>query len=396
MEKIAYFANTDFSLFNFRQELMREMKGNGFEVFAVASVTNKEIVEEIEKEGIKFINIPLKRGLDFLGGDFVYFLKVFSLCKREKFFLCHNFTIKPCIFATLAQKLAGVKNIYCTITGLGYVFTEAKLSSLLKKIVVWLYKFSFKFVNKVIFLNPDDREVFLEERIIKKEKTLLILSEGVNTKEFSTERVNKEVQDKLKREIDYKEGKIIITLIARLLWQKGIGEFVKAAEELKRKYSNSEFLLVGPIDKENPSGISEKTIKEWENKKIVRYLGERKEVKEILALSNIVVLPSYYKEGIPKILLEAGAMEKPLIATDVSGCKEVVRNNENGFLIEPKNSQQLAERIEILIKNKDLREKFGKKSREIVEKEFNVEKIVKEIIESYNIKKSKCQIRTNF
>ncbi len=382
MKKIAYFSNTDFSLYNFRKELMIEMKNRGFEVFAVASITDKESAKNIEKAGIKFINIPLKRGLDFLGGDFIYFLKIFFLCKKEKFFICHNFTIKPCIFATLAQRLAGIKNIYCTITGLGYVFGQ---KGILNKLATFLYKFSLKFVNKVFFQNPDDRDLFLQLNIIKQEKTKVIKGSGVNAQFFSFKNIDKEKLDNLKKEINYSDNKIIITLIARLLWQKGVGEFVKSAEILKPKYPNLEFLLVGPIDKENPSGIPAKKIKEWENKNLLRYLGERKEIKEILALSDIVVLPSYYKEGVPKILLEAGAMEKPLITTNVPGCKEVVKNNENGFLIEPKNSQQLAEKIEILINNKNLREKFGKKSREIVEKEFNVEKIVREIIESYNI-----------
>jgi len=132
------------------------------------------------------------------------------------------------------------------------------------------------------------------------------------------------------------------------------------------------------------SGISEDTIKKWQYKKLIRYLGERKHIREILALSDIVVLPSY-REGISKVLLEAGAMEKPLIATNVPGCKEMVKNNENGFLVEPKNSQQLVEKIETLIKDKKLREKFGKRSREIVKKNFNVEKVVRETIELYNL-----------
>jgi glycosyltransferase involved in cell wall biosynthesis len=382
MRKIAYFSNTDFSLYNFRKELMVEMKKRGFEVFAVGSVTNKEIVEKIEKEGIKFINIPLKRGLDFLGGDLVYFLRVFFLCRKEKFFLCHNFTIKPCIFATLAQSMAGVKNIYCTITGLGYAFEK---EGLLKNLVVHLYKFSLRRAERVIFENPDDKEFFIDLHIIKKEKTELIKGSGVNLEEFSLKNIDEKKLEKLIKEINYEKNKIIIILVARMLWSKGVGEFVKAAEELKQKYSNLEFLLIGPIDKENPSGISEEKIKEWQNKKWVKYLGERKDIKEILAFSDVVVLPSYYKEGIPRVLLEAGAMERPLITTNVPGCREVVKDNENGFLIQPKNSQQLAEKIEVLVRNKKLREEFGKKSRKIVEKEFNVERVVRETIELYNL-----------
>jgi len=383
MKKIAYFSNTDFSLYNFRKELMVEMKKRSFAVFAVAPVTNREIVEKIEKEGIKFVKIPLKRGLNLWGRDLFYFLRVFFLCKKEKFFLCHNFTIKPCIFATLAQKLAGVKNIYCTITGLGSAFEKR---SLLRNMAIFLYKFSLKFSNRVFFQNPDDKLLFLKLKIIKGEKAKVILGSGVDLKEFSPSNINQEKFINLKKELGIKdrERKIVVSLISRMLWNKGIGEFVEAVKVLKKKYPYLECLLVGPIDRENPSKIKEATIKKWEKEKIIKYLGERKEIKEIIAISDIIVFPSY-REGVPRILLEAGAMEKPLIATYVPGCKEVVKNNENGFLVEPKNSQQLAEKIEILIKNKNLREKFGKRSREIVEKKFNVEKVVRETIELYNL-----------
>jgi len=380
MKKIAYFSNTDFSLYNFRKELMLEMKKNGFEIFAIASQTNKEISDKIKKEGINFLNIPLKRGLDFWGRDLFYFFRVFFLSKKEKFFLCHNFTIKSCIFATLAQKLAGIKNIYCTITGLGYTFER---KNILNHLVIFLYKISLKFANRVFFLNPEDRNFFLELNIIKEEKAKLILSEGVDTEYFKKENIEKNEIEKLKKLFNAQE--IVITLISRILWAKGIKEFKEAAEILKKKYSNLDFLLVGPIDKENPSGIPREIIEKWDKKGIIKYLEERRDIREILFFSDIIVLPSYY-EGVPKILLEAGSMEKPLIATNIPGCKEVVKNNENGFLIKPKNSKELVEKIEILIKNKDLRKKFGNKSREIIEKEFDVKKIIKKIIEVYNIK----------
>lgn len=369
---------------------MAEMKKRNFAVFAAGSVTSKEIAKKMEKQGIRFVNIPLKRGPDFLGGDLIYFLRVFFLCRREKFYLCHNFTIKPCIYAVLAQRLAGIKNIYCTVTGLGSAFSCAGSCRIknylsLKSIAVRLYKFSLKHAKIIIFQNPEDRKTFINLNIVREEKSALVKSSGVDTKEFSLQNIRREAQEKISKEINYNKDKIVISLISRMLWQKGVGEFVKAAEELRWKPLNLEFLLVGPVDRENPSGIAEKKIKEWEGKGFVKYLKNRDEIREILALSNIVVLPSYYKEGIPKILLEAGAMERPLIAADVPGCREAVRNNENGFLVNPRDSKDLAEKMEILIKNKDLREKFGKRSREIVEKDFNVEKVVRETIERYNL-----------
>jgi len=382
MEKVAYFSNTDFSLYNFRKELMLEMKKRGFDVFAVAPVTNREIVKKIEKEGIRFVNIPLKRGLDFWGRDLVYFLRVLFLCRREGFFLCHNFTIKPCIFATLAQKLAGVKNIYCTITGLGAAFEK---EGPLKKLGKILYKPSLRFTQKVIFQNPEDRDLFLGWKIVKKEKVRLVLGSGVDPKEFSLLRVEKEKLEKLKKEINYQKNNLLITFIGRMLWSKGVGDFVKSAEILRKKLPHLKFLLVGSLDKENPSRILEEDVKEWEDKNLICYLKERKDIKEILALTDIFVFPSCYREGLPRVLLEAGAMERAMVATDIPGVREVIKDRENGFLVKPNSPHELAKKIEILAQNPSLRKKFGKKTREIIEKEFNVEKVVRETIELYNL-----------
>lgn len=377
MKKVAYFSNTDFSLYRFRKELMLAMKEKGFQVFAVATKTEENIVRQIKAEGIKFVDMPLKRGVDFWGGDIVYFFRVFSLCRREKFSLCHNFTIKPCIFAGLAEKWAGIKNIYCTVTGLGYAFER---KNILNKLAVFLYRFAFRFVSLVFFLNLDDLNFFLNFNIVKKEKTKLIRGEGVNPQDFNMKNLDLEAMGKI--EELFPSENLIVTLAARMLWQKGIKVFKEAADILKEEYPKVEFLLVGSIDKENPSGIEKETIDKW---KALRYLGKRADIREILAASDIVVLPSVSREGIPRVLLEAGALAKPLITTDVAGCNVVVKNNENGFLVKPGNSDDLAEKIRILIKNDDLRKKFGKKSREIVEENFDVNKIVENIIANYNI-----------
>ena len=382
---------------------MVEMKNNNFQVFAFGSETEKEIPKKIKEQGVEFINIPLRRGLDFFGRDKIYFLRVFFLCRKYKFDICHNFTIKPCTFATLAQHFAGVKNVYCTITGLGYSFEK---KGFLNKIVVFLYKKSLKYAEKVFFQNPDDRNLFVELKIVKPEKAVLIKSSGVDLKEFSSDgilrqgpRLSSSTSSSLprgsaERPQDDKEmvgddkGKedkrIVVTLVARMLWSKGIKEFVEAAEGLKQKYDNVKFLLVGPIDKENPSGIPKKKIEEWQEQKTIKYLGEQKDIKGILFATDIFVLPSY-GEGVPKVLLEAGAMGKPLITTDVAGCREVVENNVNGFLVKEKDSQDLAEKLEILIKDKDLREKMGRASREKMEREFDVREVVRSYIREYEI-----------
>ncbi len=185
MKKIAYFSNTDFSLCNFRLGLMRETKKRGFQVFACTGKTKEEYTERLQKE-FSFKEFPLRRGIDLFGRDLIYFFRVFRFCKKEKPDICHNFTIKPCIYGTIAQKWAGVKNIYCTVTGSGYSFGKR---GTLNKLVVWLYKISLKHATRVIFQNPDDREMFVNLRIVKEEKTVVIKSSGVDTTHFAPKSV---------------------------------------------------------------------------------------------------------------------------------------------------------------------------------------------------------------
>jgi glycosyltransferase involved in cell wall biosynthesis len=359
---------------------MEEMKKLNFKVYACSPRETPYFYEKLEKE-FTFKEFPLKRSIDLLGGDFLYFLKVFWFCKKEKPDTCHNFTIKPCIYGTLAQKLAGVEKVYCTITGLGYAFEK---EGVLKKIVVFLYKVAAKRAEKITFQNPDDRELFISLGIISKEKTKLIKSSGVDVQYFSREKVKKEEKEKIIKEFNL-ENKIVVTLIGRMLYQKGVKNFTEAGEILKKKHKNLEFLLVGPFDLENLSGVPEEKVKKWDKKGFVKYIGERRDIRELLSFSDIFTLPSISGEGVPKILLEAGSMELPLITTSVSGCKEVVKESVNGFLIEPNNSNLLAEKIEELINNEEKRKTFGKKSREVVKKEFSDTKVVKETINMYNI-----------
>ncbi len=369
MKKIAYFSNTDFSLCNFRLGLMREMKKRDFQVFACAGKTKEEYVEKLRRE-FTFKDFPLRRSIDLLGRDLVYLFRGFRFCKKEKPGVCHNFTVKPCIYGTLAQKWAGVKNIYCTVTGSGYSFGE---KGTLNKLVVWLYRISLKHATRVIFQNPDDREMFVNLEIVKVEKTAVIKGSGVDTNHFSPTSIagSDPAMDPAMK----------VVFVGRMLYAKGVKEFVEVAKILKKKHNNLEFLLVGPLDNENPSAVPEKEIKNWEEEGLVKYLGERKDIKEILSSSSIFVFPSFYGEGVPKALLEAGAMSLPLVTTDTPGCREVVEDNVNGFLVEPQNSKDLAEKIEILINDKDLRKRFGKASREKIVKEFDEKIIVKKYLE---------------
>ena len=320
--KICFFANSDFYLYNFRFNLLKELKKSGWEVFVCSPETKSHYIDEFKSVGIIFLPVSIKRGIGSIFNNWRYYQKIKKICYENKFDICHNFTPKVSILGTWAQKKSGIKNIICSVSGLGYLYASSKIYyKILRFFVNKAYQLSFSFCKKVIFQNPDDLEFFLNKKIIKKEKTELILGSGVDCNYFQKEKANIGEAEAIKRQIGW-TGETIVIMISRLLWQKGVKEFVEASEKLRN--SKIKFVLVGPIDKENPDFVPSKNISEWEEKGLIQYLGERKDVRELLLASDIFVLPSYYQEGVPKSLLEAAAMEKPLIGVNNVGIREVI------------------------------------------------------------------------
>ena len=361
-QKILIISNTAQGLYNFRIGLLRALRDSKFEVCVVA--TKDEFVEKIERQGFKYI--PVKH-LDRKGvnpiKDIKLMLELHGIYKRERPDLVIHYTIKPNIYGSIACRLAGVKS-FCVITGLGYVFIK---KNVLLKVVKLLYRISFSFANKVFFLNNEDKELFIEQGIVSPAKSILLKGEGINIDYFSPEFCQR---------FQKKGNNLSFLLIARMLWDKGVGEFVKAAEIVKKRFPDIEFQLLGPIDKGNPSGISENKIKEWEGQGgLIKYLGTTDDVRPFICKSDCVILPSY-REGVPRSLLEAMAMAKPIITTDSVGCKEVIENGKNGFLIPIKNSKALAmAMIKMIELPEKKRREMGEYGRNKVIKEFD-EKII--------------------
>jgi len=384
MLKISLVSNTDFNLYNFRRGIIEALLEKGYKVYIVCPYG--EYVEKLKNKGIKYSPIDVDRKGTNPIEDLKLLWQLYRIFKREKFDVVHNFTIKPNIYGNIAAKLAKIPIIRNSVTGLGYVFTGKGLkNNILKRIVVSLYKIAFKFSNKVIFQNMDDLELFKKYKIIDKNRSVLIKSSGVNTEKFSLQNVDKAGIEKLYDELGISQHcpSAIVTLIARLIWHKGIREFVEAAKILKRKYPDVLFLLVGPIDTGNPAAVSKDYMEEAEKGGVVKYIGKRDDIREILYISDVVTLPSYYREGIPRVLLEAMSMEKPIVTTNTIGCREVVEEGKNGFLVPVKDSIALADAIERLINDEELRIKFGKYGREKVLREFDERIVVKKTMQVY-------------
>jgi glycosyltransferase involved in cell wall biosynthesis len=347
---------------------MRVLRKKGFEVVCIAPEDG--FVEKFKDEGFRFIPLEyLRRESKGLFNNLLLIWELYKIYKEEKPDLIFHYTIKPNIFGNIASGIAGIRSI-SVVTGLGSFFVR---KSVLQIVIKYLYKFSFIFTEKVFFLNTDDRDLFVKEGIIPSKKEVLVNGEGIDTDYFSPE-FCKEYSKKRK-------DHLVFLLIARLLWDKGIGEFVESARKVKERYPEVEFWLLGPLDKANPTAVPSKTIKSWEEKGIIKYLGVVDDVRPLIHQSDVVILPSY-REGIPRSLLEAISMGKPIITTDAPGCREVVEDGKNGFLVPVKDVEALTNAmIKFIELTEEERQEMGHYSREKAIREFDEKIIVKKYIE---------------
>ena len=236
-------------------------------------------------------------------------------------------------------------------------------------------------MDAVVFQNKDDKEDLIKRKIVDNQKAIVILGSGINTKNVSEiTYFNSSSMHQLKRQVGGKSESVIITLVARMIKSKGIYEFSEAAKEITKQYPSTLFLLVGSFNDRDIDSFSRKVF--FDICSHVNWLGYRDDVANLIKISDIIVLPTYYREGIPRVLLEAAALGKPLIATDTPGCNEVIKDGENGFLVDPKNSIQLTNVLGCLISNPDLRYKMGEKSKEIIN-DFDVYKVSAQYIKLY-------------
>lgn len=354
-------SNYAFSLVNLRGDLIKNIIECGHEVIAVAPENEQR--EQIEKLGAKYVTLPIDgTGLNPFK-DLVTFLRLHKMIKRVMPDLLFSYTIKPVLYGSLAAWAAGIGSICSLFPGLGYLFTEKK--GVKYQVLNHVSKIAIKLAlskNKVVFFqNPDDLALFLEAKLLKEStQAVTVHGSGVDLEKY-TYTAPKKVS-------------ITFLLIARLIWDKGIGEYVKAARFLKPLYPEVGFRLLGPSDS-NPSAISTVQVDLWIKEGVIDYLGETDDVRPYLADTSVFVLPSLYREGTPRSVLEAMAMGRPIITTDVAGCRETVQDGINGFLVPPRDINALISSMEKFIKEPELIEIMGLKSREFAIQKFDVQKV---------------------
>jgi glycosyltransferase involved in cell wall biosynthesis len=364
--KIALIGNTAWGLINFRAGLMRSLIVAGHHVVAVAP--NDEHAVRITALGVRFLGMPMDNKGTHPVKDLRLLFDFIRLFQKEKPDLVISYTIKPVIYATIAARWMRIPSV-SVITGLGTVFLR---ENLLTKLVEWLYRFSQSHAKKVFFLNEDDMQVFLSRKLSPSNSMAKLPSEGVDVGHFNLLEQDGTLNDHC---ASRSQRPFHFLLMARMLWDKGIGEYVDAAREVRKHFPSTEFGLLGFLDVKNPSAISRVQMDEWVKEGVVNYLGVTDDVRQAVTWSDCVVLPSY-REGIPRTLLEASAMGRPIVATDTVGCRDVVEDGVNGFLCRTRDAEDLANKLmKILSLSPVERQAMGAKGRKKVEAEFD-ERIV--------------------
>jgi len=365
--KIAFVGNTSFSLYKFRLGVMRSFISKGYEVIAIAP--EDEYSTLFQEEKIKFISINIESKGKSILKDIKLIHQLTDIYKKNRIDFIFHYTIKPNIYGSIACRILSIPSVAIT-TGLGFSFNKTNIFNSFIKI---LYKLSLKNVVEVWFLNSNDKETFIKNKIIPPEKAFILHSEGIDSNYY------------FPQEKTQKTNKFTFLLLSRLIKEKGIEEYVKAAEILKQKGINAECQLLGKQEKESSKSISIEAVTAWHNEGIINYLGEYIDIRNYIANCDCVVLPSYYMEGVPRCLMEAMSMEKPIITTDNVGCNELIINKVNGLICEPRDIMDLANKMEEMTKTSyEERIQFGKNGRKRILDYFDEKKIVEQYHLKYN------------
>ncbi|CAG1020783.1 galacturonosyltransferase [Methylococcales bacterium] len=340
----------------------------GYDVLVVARERDK--ADLVRAQDMKFIALEFSRKSLNPLSELRVFLAILEIYRREKPTLVHHIASKPILYGSLAALLTGIRGIVNAPVGMGYVFSSNDLKARLLRPFL---KFGYRLLinprgSKVIFENQDDLGSFVQEGAVRPEDAVLIKGAGVDLSEFhpSTKTT----------------GEVVVVLVARMLKDKGIMEFIEAARILKQRGVVARFVLVGDIDQHNHAAIDKSVLLQWSAQGVVDWWGHRSDIPEVLQQADIACLPSY-REGLPKALLEAMAAGLPCVATDVPGCREAVRDGENGLLVPVRNPEALALALEQLIADPRLRHRLGQRGRQRIEQEFSTEHVVAQTLSLY-------------
>ena len=354
---------------NFRGDLICDIRKKGYDVVVV--VPENKDKEFFKANGVKVRLVNLKKNSLSVVNALSYCNSLKKIIKEEKPDIVFSFTIKPVVFGSIAAKRAGVKEIYSLVCGLGLLFSSDALKiRMLRFVGGRLYRFALRYNKKVIFQNQDDIGEFVGRKYVKRNQCELVNGSGVNLKKFSKNRLS----------ID----PVSFLMVSRVLKEKGVLEYFEAARMVKEKHPEVKFSYIGAIDK-NKNAIKLSVLKPYIKAGVVDYVPETKEVEKYVAKCSVFVLPTYYREGIPRTLLEATAMARPIITTNTPGCRETVVEGKNGLFVKPRDAADLADKMIWIIEHKNKLQEMGDKSYEICLEKFTIDKIDKRMLEIMGI-----------
>lgn len=350
--------------YNFRGDLIKKIISLGYEV--VVTGPNRDNADKIEELGARFVEIPMnKNGVNPVH-DLKYFFALKKLFKTEKPDCVLGYTSKPVIFGSIAAKMANVPNISAMITGAGYAFTaKSTKAKIIRFVMTLLYKAAFKCADTVIFQNPDDKQQFVNEKLVRESKCVLVNGSGVNLDKFP--------------KAPFPET-ITFFMLSRVMYSKGIREYLSACEIVKERHPEVRFMLLGACEGIQDS-IAPEVLEAYVNRGIIEHFGETDRVADYYKQCSVYVLPSY-REGTPRTVLEAMSMGRPIITTDAPGCRETVIDGKTGFLVPIQNANAIAEKMFEFINHPELVAQMGNESLAYCKKKFDVN-VVNENMCSY-------------
>ncbi len=364
--RIIYLIPNDWYFWTHRLHLAQAARDAGYEV-TIATLPG-EYVERIKAEGFIFHPLKLQRLNATPWTELKTIADIISLHRRVRPDIVHQVTLRVVLYGSIAAKITRIPTVNA-ITGLGYLFIASGWKErVIRSVLAVVFRFFLKGHNVTIFQNEDDRNAFLQRKIVRKNQTVLIAGAGVNTQQFSP--------------APEPEGVVTVLLTARMLKDKGIVELVEASRILKQRGYTFRVLLAGMLDPGNPTAITEQEINEWQAEGLIEWIGHQSDVAPLLAQCQIVCLPSY-REGLPLSLIEAAAAGRPIVTTDVPGCREIVRDGWNGFLVPAKDAMALADALQKLMQDAELRQQLGSNGRQLALEKFTQETVIQQTMKVY-------------
>ena len=361
-----------------RLELMGQLR-NEFELSVAGS--DVALQDRFHQAGITYWSYKLNRGINPLN-DLQMVFDLRMIFRKIRPSIVHTFDTKPGVFARLAARMAGVPIIIGTLPGLGSLYSENDFRTrLIRSMYQPLQRLACHLSDLTIFQNPDDAAEFIRIGIVDKNKAIVLPGSGVDTWAFDPQRFNLEQKRRIRASLGLEENNVVVTMGSRLIRSKGVMEFVHVARAIQERYPRAVFLLAGPDDRESVNALTFVEREQITNS--VMWLGVRNDIPELMAISDIFVLPTYYREGIPRVLLEAASMGLPLVATNLPGCTEIIEHEKNGLLIPARDVGALEGAIEKLLLNPSLRMQFGRISRQRALRYFDLAIIADQTAEIY-------------